>query len=109
MSVAGLAVTPAGNPEIATATVPLKPFAATTRTLTGEPVAPATMVSDAGDTASEKSAALWIPQDVRARHKDMQHPCAIFITSGLGGHFEEIPMASAAEGLVGCRESDFQY
>lgn len=55
VSVAGFAVTPAGNPEIATATVPLKPFTEVARTLTGEPVAPATMVSDAGDTASEKS------------------------------------------------------
>jgi hypothetical protein len=29
--------------------------------------------------------------------------------SGLTGHFVEIPMASVAEGLVDCRESDFQF
>jgi hypothetical protein len=40
---------------IATATAPLKPFTAVARTLTGEPVAPAVMVSDVGETASEKS------------------------------------------------------
>ncbi len=55
VSVAGFAVTPAGNPEIATATVPLKPFTAVARTLTGEPVAPAVMVNDADEIVSVKS------------------------------------------------------
>jgi len=55
VSVAGLAVTPAGSPVIATVTVPLKEFIAVSRTLTGEPAAPETMVSDVGDTVSEKS------------------------------------------------------
>ena len=55
VSVAGLAVTPEGSPVIATATVPLKEFTAVARTLSFEPVAPATIVRDVGDTASEKS------------------------------------------------------
>ena len=113
VSVAGLAVTPAGNPVIATATVPLKPFTAVARTLTGEPFAPAIMMSDAGETASEKSATgtgvlIWVPHDTRARHKDKQHPCAMFTTSGLSGHCDETPIAFVAEGRAGCRESDFQ-
>jgi hypothetical protein len=54
-SVAGLAVTPEGSPVIATETLPLKEFAAVARTLTFEPAAPATRVSDVGDTVSEKS------------------------------------------------------
>jgi hypothetical protein len=37
------------------ATAPVKPFTAVARTLIGEPVAPAVMVSDVGDTVSEKS------------------------------------------------------
>ncbi len=54
-SVAGFAVTPVGSPLMATETVPLKEFIAVARTLTGEPVAPATIVSDVGETVSEKS------------------------------------------------------
>jgi hypothetical protein len=55
VSVAGFAVTPVGSPVIVTETVPLKEFNAVASRLTGEPVAPAAMVSDVGDTASEKS------------------------------------------------------
>jgi len=55
VSVAGFAATPLGSPVIATATVPLKPFAAVARTLTGEPVAPAVRVNDVGKIVSEKS------------------------------------------------------
>jgi len=55
VSVAGFAVTPAGNPEIATVTVPLKEFNAVARTLTGELVAPTVMDNDVGETVSEKS------------------------------------------------------
>jgi hypothetical protein len=55
VSVAGFAVTPLGSPVIATVTVPLKPFTAVARTLTGEPVAPAVMVNDVAETVSEKS------------------------------------------------------
>jgi hypothetical protein len=40
---------------IVTATVPLNEFNGVARMLIGEPVAPATIVSDAGDTAREKS------------------------------------------------------
>jgi hypothetical protein len=99
---------------IATVTVPVKPFSAVANTLTGEPVAPATMASDAGDRVSEKSAAdtgtvTWAPHDARARHKIRQHPCAIFATSGMSGHCDEIAIAFAAEGRVGSRESDFQF
>jgi hypothetical protein len=114
VSVAGFAVTPPGSPVIATVTVPVKPFIAVARTLTGEPAAPATMVSAAGDTASEKSAAgtgvlIWVPHDARARHKDRQHPCAIFTTFGLNGRCDEIPIAFVVEDRAGCRESDFQF
>jgi len=55
LSVAGLAVTPAGNPVIATATVPLNPFTALAVTLTGTPAAPPTTVRDVGDSVSAKS------------------------------------------------------
>jgi hypothetical protein len=54
-SVAGLAVTPAGRPLIATETVPVNEFSAVAVTLTWEPAAPGVSVSDAGDTASVKS------------------------------------------------------
>jgi hypothetical protein len=54
-NVLGLAVTPEGSPEMVTETVPLKEFNAVARTLTGEPVVPATRVRDVGDTLSEKS------------------------------------------------------
>jgi hypothetical protein len=55
VSVAGLAITPVGSPVIVTPTVPLKEFNAVARTLTFEPVAPATIISDVGDTVNEKS------------------------------------------------------
>jgi hypothetical protein len=55
VSVAGLAVTPEGSPVIATATEPLKEFTAVARTLTLPPVAPAVIVSEVGDSVSEKS------------------------------------------------------
>lgn len=54
-NVAGFAVTPAGRPVIATATVPTNELTAAAVTLTCEPVAPGTIVNDVGDTASEKS------------------------------------------------------
>jgi hypothetical protein len=56
-SVAGFAVTPAGRPLIATATVPVNEFSAAALTLTCEPAAPGVRVSDAGDTVSAKSGA----------------------------------------------------
>lgn len=52
---AGLAVTPAGNPLSATLVVPLNPFTAVTVTCTGCPAPPTVKLSDAGETASEKS------------------------------------------------------
>jgi hypothetical protein len=55
VGVTGLAVTPAGSPVMVTATVPLKEFNAVAKTLTFEPVAPATIASEVGDTVSEKS------------------------------------------------------
>ncbi len=55
VSVAGLAVTPEGSPLIATATIPVKPFAGTALMLTGCPVPPATSVILAGMAASENS------------------------------------------------------
>ena len=55
VSVAGLAVTPEGSPAMVTETVPLKEFNAVARTLTGEPVVPATRVRDVGERVSEKS------------------------------------------------------
>lgn len=57
VSVAGFAVTPAGSPVMAIETVPLKELSAVASTLTFEPVAPAIIVSDVGDTASVKSGA----------------------------------------------------
>jgi hypothetical protein len=57
VSVAGLAVTPLGRPLMATATVLLKELIAVARTLTFEPVAPATSATDGGETEREKSAA----------------------------------------------------
>jgi hypothetical protein len=57
VSVAGTADTPVGSPTIVTVTVPLNPLIAVAFTLTGEPIAPAVMVSDVGNTASEKSTA----------------------------------------------------
>jgi hypothetical protein len=53
--VAGLAVTPFGSPEMVTETVPLKEFNAVAKTLTGEPVVPATRVREVGERVSEKS------------------------------------------------------
>jgi hypothetical protein len=55
VSVAGFAFTPVGSPVIVTETVPLKELSAVASRLTGEPVAPATMVSDLGETVREKS------------------------------------------------------
>ena len=53
ISVAGLAVTPDGSPLIVTLTLPLKEFIAVARTLTLEPDAPATMVSEVGERSSK--------------------------------------------------------
>ncbi len=55
VSVAGVAVTPAGRPVTVTATVPAKPLTADASSVTGVPVVPSRMVWLAGDTASEKS------------------------------------------------------
>src|SRR5438477_9685721 len=54
-SVAGFAVTPAGSPVIATATVPANELTAVAVTFTVAPAAPGTIVADTGDTASVKS------------------------------------------------------
>ena len=55
LNVAGFAVTPAGSPVIATATVPVNELTAVAVTLTEEPAAPATTVSEVGNTAKVKS------------------------------------------------------
>jgi hypothetical protein len=55
--VAGLAVTPAGRPDMETATVPLNAFAAVASTLVLAPAAPADMVREAGERVREKFAA----------------------------------------------------
>jgi hypothetical protein len=54
-SVAGLAVTPAGNPLSATLVVPVNPLIAVAVSCTGCPVPPAVRLRAAGVTASEKS------------------------------------------------------
>lgn len=48
VSVAGLAATPPGRPVIATLTVPVKELIGLAVMLTGDPVAPAVMVSEVG-------------------------------------------------------------
>lgn len=55
LSVAGFAVTPAGRPAIDTVTLPANEFNGFAVTLTGEPEAPAVMVSEAGATDRLKS------------------------------------------------------
>jgi hypothetical protein len=55
VSIAGLEVTPAGNPLIATVTIPVKPFDGTAFTLTTCPAPPATRAIAAGATENEKS------------------------------------------------------
>src|SRR4030081_117577 len=55
LNVAGFAVTPAGSPVIATATVPANELTAPAVTLTAAPAPPATRVNDAGDSVSVKS------------------------------------------------------
>jgi hypothetical protein len=54
-NVAGFAVTPAGRPVIATATVPVNEFSAAAVTLTCEPADPGVRVNVVGDTDSVKS------------------------------------------------------
>ena len=56
-SEAGLAVTPAGSPVMATETLPVKEFRAVASTLTCVPVAPAMRATDVGETLNEKSGA----------------------------------------------------
>lgn len=56
-NVAGLLVTPAGSPVIATATGEANPFAAVAVTLTGCPAPPAVTATVVGATLSEKSGA----------------------------------------------------
>ena len=56
MNEEGCAVTPVGRPEMATAMVPVKPFAAVALTLTCCGVAPGTSVMVAGVEEREKSA-----------------------------------------------------
>jgi len=55
LSVAGVAVTPAGSPETDTETVPLNEFKEFASTEIGAPAPPLVMVADAGVTLSEKS------------------------------------------------------
>src|ERR1700730_7064209 len=55
LNVAGFAVTPAGSPVMATATVLANELTAPTETLTPAPAPPATRVTDAGDSVSVKS------------------------------------------------------
>jgi hypothetical protein len=55
LSVAGCAVTPLGNPEMVTATVPVKPFTGAAFTLIVWPVCPATSAIVAGVEDKEKS------------------------------------------------------
>ena len=55
VNAAGVAVTPAGSPARATATVPEKPLTALAVTLMGTPAAPAVRLKDAGDAVSVKS------------------------------------------------------
>ena len=55
VSVDGLAVTPEGSPEIDTETVPVKEFINVAVTVRALLVVPAFRLSEAGETASEKS------------------------------------------------------
>ena len=55
LNVEGLAVTPAGNPESTTSTLPLKPLKVTTLTTTGFPVSPAVIANAFGVIESAKS------------------------------------------------------
>jgi hypothetical protein len=55
LKVVGFAVTPAGNPLMATLTVVLNPFCAVMLRATGWPAAPAVRVRDAGVTLRLKS------------------------------------------------------
>jgi hypothetical protein len=57
VTVAGLALTPVGNPEIATATLPVNPLVAVAVRLTVCAAAPAVIVSVVGAAAREKSGA----------------------------------------------------
>ena len=63
-SEAGLAVTPAGSPVMATETLPVKEFRAVASTLTCVPVAPAMRATDVGETLNEKSGAGAQPHTV---------------------------------------------
>lgn len=76
---AGFAVTPVGRPVIATATLPVKEFIAFAVTLTGEPVAPATKVSDAGERVSEKSGggAAIVAATVAVRAREPEVPVMV--------------------------------
>jgi hypothetical protein len=53
----GFVVAPAGNPKIATDTVPVNPFAGVTDTIAGPLLPPSVAVNDAGATETVKSAA----------------------------------------------------
>jgi hypothetical protein len=55
LTVVGEAVTPAGSPETATETVPVKELTAVAEMVTSDPEAPACSVTEAGETESEKS------------------------------------------------------
>ena len=57
MIVAGVAVTPAGNPESETETMALNEFRGFARTAICAPAAPLMIVAEAGVTLSEKSGA----------------------------------------------------
>jgi hypothetical protein len=66
VSIAGLAVTPAGNPLIATVTAPVKPFDGTALTLTTCPAPPATTEIAEGAADSEKSGIAAFAETVAA-------------------------------------------
>jgi hypothetical protein len=83
VSVAGSAVTPVGNPVIATVTVPVKPLAGVALTLTGCPVPPADSAMVAGEEVRVKSPAptgLELPlQESNAKQQTtLKHPTMVF-------------------------------
>ena len=102
VSVAGLAVTPAGRPVIATKTMPVKPLVGTAFTLTGWPVPPAIIVTVAGVAVNEKSGVGGgggaerspPPHDIVVRQSG-RHAAKVKIQAALG----------AREGMA-CRETD---
>lgn len=80
--VAGCAVTPVGSPVMATATMPVNPFAEVAFTLICCPAPPGTSVIDAGVGAREKSASDAgldpPPQEIAARQKRLKQILSTF-------------------------------